>query len=141
MRNPFVVSSITWHEVPLAIAIDQVNLIEEALNEHLDLAQYGQITGLAFIFIIKPESNTIHENHISYSRKRKEIVIQMRVGYDLVQKSALPTVMNLLCQQYVETITKALPLKKVPHFDCARFGKDVYELFLEKGWVMMGELA
>jgi hypothetical protein len=139
MRNPFVVSSITWHEVPLAIAIDQVNLIEEALNENLDLTKYGQIEGIAFVFIIKPEHNQIHENHISYSRKRKEISIQMRVGYELVQKSALPAVMHFLCQQYVETITKVLPVKKVPHFDCQAFGEDVGELFLEKGWLMVGE--
>jgi hypothetical protein len=34
MRDPFVVSSITWHEVPDAVAINNINLIEAALKNH-----------------------------------------------------------------------------------------------------------
>ena len=38
MRDPFVVSSITWHEVADAVAIDNINLLEDALRSHLKLS-------------------------------------------------------------------------------------------------------
>jgi hypothetical protein len=37
MRDPFVVSSITWHEVADEVAIDNINLLEDALRSHLKL--------------------------------------------------------------------------------------------------------
>ena len=52
MRDPFVVSSISWREVPLEVAIDNVVSIEELLKAKVQLSDYGDIAGVAFIYVI-----------------------------------------------------------------------------------------
>lgn len=141
MRDPFVVSSITWHEVADEIATDNINLIENALQANLKLSDYGDITGIAFIYIIKHAENHIHEDHFSYSAKQKEVSTQMRLSYDEVQKSTPEEVLHLMAAKYVDTMREWLPKKKVANFDWQRFVKDVQDLFERQGWLKALEVA
>lgn len=135
MRDPFVVSSITWHEVSDAVATDNINLIEDALQAHLKLSDYGSLSGVAFFFIIKRPENHLHEDRFSYSSKYKEITAQMRLPYTEVQASTPQEVLHMMAAKYIDTMQEWLPKKKVANFDWQRFVKDVQDLFEKQGWL------
>lgn len=135
MRDPFVVSSITWHEVSNEVAIDNINLIEEVLQKHLKLENYGDITGVAFIYIIELEESNTHQDGFAYRVKRKEIYTQMRLPYNEVQDSTPQEVLHLMAAKYVETMQEWLPKKKIKNFNWQRFVQDVQDLFERQGWL------
>jgi hypothetical protein len=141
MRDPFVVSSISWHEVTDAVAIDNINMIEDALQANLKLSEYGAITGVAFIYIIEHDDNHMHEDQFSYSAKRGEVSTQMRLSYDEVQKSTPEEVLHLMAAKYIDTMLEWLPKKKIANFDWQRFVKDVQDLFERQGWLQAIEVA
>jgi hypothetical protein len=135
MRDPFVVSSISWHEVADEVAIDNINLLEDALRSHLKLSDYGDIVGVAFVYIIEQSDNHTHEDSFSYRPKRKEIYTQMRLPYAVVQQSSPEEVLHMMAAKYVETMEEWLGKKKIPNFDAQRFVKDVQELFERQDWL------
>ena len=141
MRDPFVVSSISWHEVTDEVAIDNINLIEDVLQANLKLSEYGAITGVAFIYIIEHDDNDMHEDQFSYSAKRGEVSTQMRLSYDEVQKSTPEEVLHLMAAKYIDTMLEWLPKKKITNFDWQRFVKDVQDLFERQGWLQAMEMA
>lgn len=135
MRDPFVVSSVTWHEVPDEVAIDNINLIEAALKDHLKLSDYGEIVGIAFIYIIEQEDDHTHVDSFSYRPKRKEIYTQMRLPYAVVQQSSPEEVLHLMVAKYVDTMQEYLNKKKIRNFDAQHFIRDVKELFERLNWL------
>lgn len=139
MRDPFVVSSISWHEVSDQIAIHNINLIEDALQEHLKLENYGNITGIAFIYIITQPEDDMHEDGFAYRTKRKEIYTQMRLPYTEVQTSTPQEVLHMMAAKYLDTMQEWLPKKKVANFDWQRFVKDIQDLFEKQGWLQAVE--
>jgi hypothetical protein len=134
MRDPFVVSSISWREVPLEVAIDNVVRIEEILNAHLQLSDYGDIAGVAFIYVIEQEDD-FYQDGFSYRPKLKEIHVQIRLSYHEVQKATQQEVLHLMAAKYLETMLQWLPKKKIVHFDWKRFVQDVQDLFERQGWL------
>ncbi len=141
MRDPFVVSSISWHEVTDEVAIDNINQIEDVLQANVKLSEYGVITGVAFIYIIEHDDNHMHEDQFSYSVKRGEVSTQMRLSYDEVQKSTPEEVLHLMAAKYIDTMLEWLPKKKIANFDWQRFVKDVQNLFARQGWLQALEVA
>ena len=135
MRDPFVVSSVTWHEVPDEVAIDNINLIEAALKDHLKLSDYGEIVGIAFIYIIEQDDEHTHVDSFSYRPKRKEIYTQMSLPYAVVQQSSPEEVLHMMATKYVDTMQEYLSKKKIRNFDAQRFVKDVQELFERQNWL------
>ena len=134
MRDPFVVSSISWREVPLEVAIDNVVSIEELLKANLKLSDYGDIAGVAFIFVIEQEED-FYQDGFSYPPKLKEIHTQIRLPYHEVQKSTPQEVLHMMAAKYIETMLEWLPKKKIANFDWKRFVKDAQDLFERQGWL------
>lgn len=136
IRRPFVVTGIVWHEVKDKIAFENINVMEDILNEHLQMSDYGSgIVAIAFIFIAQQPTNTIHEESMTYRRKKKELSIQMKLPYELVERYEQPQVLQLMAATYLDTI-KDLPKLKIPDFDYQRFAKDVERLFEAQGWLV-----
>ncbi len=73
MRDPFVVSSVTWHEVPDEVAIDNINLIEEGRKDHLKLSDYGGIVGIAFHLHTTFAQDDDHTHVDSFSYRPKHV--------------------------------------------------------------------
>lgn len=134
MRDPFVVSSISWREVPLEVAIDNVVSIEELLKAKVQLSDYGDIAGVAFIYVIEQEED-FYQDGFSYRPKLKEIHTQMRLPYHEVQKSTPQEVLHMMAAKYIETMQQWLPKKKIANFDWKRFVKDVQDVFERQGWL------
>lgn len=136
IRRPFVISGIVWHEIGEKIAFHNSVIMEDALNEHLQLSNYGSgLVAIAFIFIAVQPTNTIHEEEMTYRRKKKELYIQMKLPYELVERYERPQVLQLMAATYLDTI-KDLPKLKIPDFDYQRFAKDVERLFEAQGWLV-----
>lgn len=136
MRAPFVVSSITWHEISNKLEFDNINKLEDVLNAQLQLSKYGNgVSGLAFIYIAVQPSNTIHEEMIRYSRKKKEIYIQKKLPFDLVSEYDKAQVLQLMAATYLHTLDE-LKQKNIPDFDLSRFQQDVRQLFEAQGWLV-----
>lgn len=135
MRDPFVVSSISWHEVPLKMIIDNIVGIEGLLKANLELNDYGDIIGIAFIYIIEQEEEDSHKDSFSYRPKHKELHVQMRLLYEEVQKSTPQEVLHLMAVKYLDTMQEWLPKKKIKNFDWQRFVQDVQHLFERQGWL------
>lgn len=139
MRDPFVVSSISWREVPLEVAIDNVVSIEEKLKANVRLSDYGDIAGVAFIYVIEQEDDFYHDG-FSYRPKLKEIHTQIRLSYQEVQKSTQQEVLHMMAAKYIETMQQWLPKKKIANFDWKRFVNDVQDLFERQGWLAAVEV-
>jgi len=57
--------------------------IEDALNQHLQLSNYGTgITKLFFVFIAVPPENTFHESKIKYSEAERHLEIALKLDYE-----------------------------------------------------------
>ena len=134
MRDPFVVSSISWREVPLEVAIDNVVSIEDLLKAKVQLSDYGDIAGVAFIYVIEQEED-FYQDGFSYRPKLKEIHAQMRLPYHEVQKSTPQEVLHMMAAKYIETMQQWLPKKKIANFDWKHFVQDVQDLFERQGWL------
>jgi len=140
MYQPFVITCITWPEVADKVAYTNTQLLRETLNSQLDLSSYGDLQGIAFVYIVTPPEDVIHQETFSYSRKKKELYIEMRLPYKEVMNRSLPEVLQLMAAKYLQTLEEYLPKKKVPHFDQARFIADVRDLFEREAW-LQGAMA
>lgn len=142
MYAPFVVSGILEAGVADKIGIPNTNLLEDALNQNLSLSNYGSgLIGIAFIYIATPPVDEIHEECFTYSRKKKELFIQMRLPYNVVEQASTTDALHLMASCYLETLRERLPLKKVADFDHLRFMQDVQRLFELEGWLEVPEVV
>lgn len=134
MRDPFVASSITWREVPLEVAIDNVVGIEAVLKTNIQLRNYGDLAGVPFIYVIEQEED-FYKDRFSYRIKDKEIHAQMCLPYAEVLASTPQEVLHMMAAKYIDTMQEWLPKKKIANFDWQRFVKDVQNLFEKQGWL------
>lgn len=142
MYAPFVISGILEEAIANKIAIANTNRLANVLNEHLVLSNYGTgVLGIAFIYISTAPEDEIHQECFSYSRKNKELFIQMRLSYEAVKNGSLPEALQLMATSYLQTMQHKLPIKKIPNFDPARFVEDVQRLFEAEGWLRVAEMV
>lgn len=141
MYAPFVISGIVWHELSDKIAIVNTNALKDVLNGHLQLDTYGALSGIAFIYIVTQPDDEIHEECFSYSRKNKELYIQMRLPYAEVQSASTPEVLHMMAAKYLQTMQEWLPKKKIPNFNHSRFVADLQDLFERQGWLQVAEVV
>jgi len=142
MYAPFVISGILEEAIANKIAIANTNRLANALNEHLVLSNYGTgVLGIAFIYIATAPEDEIHQECFSYSRKNKELFIQMRLSYEAIKNGSIPDTLQLMAASYLQTMQHKLPIKKIPNFDQARFVEDVQRLFEAEGWLRVVEMV
>lgn len=142
MRNQFVISGILEDDqVGDKLAFNNVVILEKVLSEYLKLSNYGDVVGIAFIFMVTTPGDSIHEEEFTYRPKKKEIYIQMRLPYQEVENASETEVLHLMAAKYLQTLQKHLPKKKIAHFDSARFTQDVQHLFEQQGWLASVEAA
>jgi hypothetical protein len=141
MYASFVISSIADDdEVGKKVETDL--LIHEFLNKHLKLSAYGEgLTGIAFVYIVTPPIDAIHEEEIIYSAQKKELYIEMRLPYEKVATASEAEVLQLMAQKYLQAFQEKSLWKKLKGFDCEGFSRDVQRLFEEREWLKVVELV
>ncbi len=134
---PFKFTSITWHEVGDKIDFDNLNTLEEVVNVHLRLAEYGNnITSIYFIFVALQSPALLHPEGVTYSKKNHGIFMQIHLPFHLVEQYNKAQVMQLMASFYLNAMRTHLPKLRIPDFDYQRFIQDVEALFEEKGWLV-----
>jgi hypothetical protein len=137
MYAPFVISGILEENITDKVAFTNANLLEDTLNAHLKLENYGEgVKGIAFLFIVTAPADTIHVESFRYRKKDQEMHIQMRLPYATVESMRVEDVLPLMAKKYLDTMREKLPSKHIPGFDWAHFTADLQDLFERKGWLM-----
>lgn len=133
---PFKFTTIAWHEVGGKIAFDNLIQLENAINERITLANYGNnITSIFFIFVADHPPVRLHPERVEYNKKKHDIFMRLHLPYDLVEKYNEAQVMQLMASFYLNAMETHLPQLRIPDFDYQRFVADVGALFEEKGWM------
>ncbi|AEE49474.1 hypothetical protein [Haliscomenobacter hydrossis] len=141
MYAPFVISSIA-DEDEVGKKVETDLLIQEFLNQHLKLSTYGEgLTGIAFVYIVTPPIDVIHQDEIIYRAKKKELYIEMRLSYEKVVAASDAEVLQMMAQKYLQTFQDKSLWKKLKGFDCKGFSRDVQRLFEEQEWLKVVELV
>ena len=131
----FFFTSITWREVSDKVVFPNLDVIRQALNAHLSLSNYGTgVKEIAYIFVALRPSNTLHSESLSYSKIKKEVFIQKKLPYELVEAYSESDVLSLMAVAYLQSL-QDLSKRKIVDFDGQRLYTDVQQLFAEKGWL------
>ena len=130
------ISSVTWHEVDKKVVFPNLDLIENALNINIKLERYGTgIKEIAYVFVAVRPVNTIHGETLRYYKAKKEVFIQKKLPYELVEAYEAPQVLHLMAQTYLQSLRELVAKRKIEDFDGARLMADVPALFAEQGWL------
>jgi len=141
-QRQFKMTSMTWHEMGDKIDFNNLLDLKYALNERLNLADYGNnITSIFFIFVAMRPPVRFHPERVEYNKKKHDIFMRLHLPFDLVEQYDKAQVMQLMAAFYLNAMTTHLPTLCIPGFDYQRFIQDVKGLFEEKGWVKVkGEM-
>ena len=131
----FRFTSITWHELPLEKALDDVKTVEKMLKDNLNLKNYGdEIDYVFFIFVIIFPHNINHPEHHRFYRQKRYLDFQLKLDYFEVMAATPEEVRAMMATLFLNSILlyKKMRLK---NFDYARFYADVKSLFEKNGLV------
>jgi hypothetical protein len=135
MYAPFVISGILEESVTDKVAYTNTHALRTVLNGSLQLGDYGDITGIAFIFIVTSPDDAIHTEMFRFNRAKKTLEVHMRLPFEAVESASQSEVLHMMAQKYLQTMQERLPKKKIPHFDWERFVNDLRQLFEKQGWL------
>jgi len=130
----FRFTGIVWHEMPKGQTIDNYNYLEELLNTHLNLKNYGDEFDYIFFVFLIDLPNTIHTEHHRFYRQKRHLDFQLKLDYFEVIAATPEEVKAMMATLFLNSILlyKKMRLK---NFDYARFYADVKSLFEKNGLV------
>ena len=135
----FFFTSITWHEVSDKVVFPNLNLIREALNQNISLCSYGTgIHEIAYIFVAIRPTNTLHGEMMRYYKAKKEVFIQKKLPFELVEAYTESEVLSLMGNSYLQSLQDLIK-RKISDFDTKQLHTDVQKLFQTKGWLNVVE--
>ena len=131
----FFFTSITWHEVSDKVVFPNLDLIRQSLNQNISLRSYGTgIQEIAYIFVAIRPTNTIHGEMMRYYKAKKEVFIQKKLPFELVEAYSEAEVLPLMANTYLQSL-QDLTKRKISDFDSKQLYTDVQQLFEAKGWL------
>lgn len=112
--------------------------LEDALNT-LTLSKYGNgIKTLKFIPMVLSPENRIHEEEIEYSRRKRELNIQLKLDYQEVINAGLVGFLPLVGQLLLRAIDES-PQQRIKDFNWSAFRQDIENLLSANGWLLSVE--
>ncbi len=130
----FRFTSITWHELPLEKALDDVKAVEKLLKGNLNIQNYGdEIDYLFFIFIIDLP-NSIHKEGYRFYRQKRHLDFQLKLDYFEVLAATPEDVKAMMANLFLNSILLYKKMR-MKNFDSQRFYADVKSLFEKNGLV------
>ena len=131
-KKSFILNTIHWHEIA-----DKLNVlpIEQALNEHIDLSNYGTgVRRIYFTYIAVRPTNTIHENEARYLAKSKTLDLSLQLSYEHVLTAEPARVLHMMAALFLVSID-LYERFRIKEFDEENFRQDVRNLFEQRGWI------
>lgn len=135
----FYFTSITWHEVSDKVVFTNLNVIRQSLNQNISLRSYGTgVHEIAYVFVALRPTNTLHGEMMRYYKTKKEVFIQKKLPFELVEAYSETEVLNLMANTYLQSLEDLIK-RKISDFDTKQLCTDVQQLFLTKGWLNVVE--
>lgn len=131
----FFFTSITWHEVSDKVVFPNLDSIRQSLNQNISLRSYGTgVHEIAYIFVAIRPTNTLHGEMMRYYKAKKEVFIQKKLPFELVEAYSEAEVLTLMANTYLQSL-QDLTKRKISDFDSKQLYTDVQQLFEAKGWL------
>ena len=138
--DEFWFSSITWHEVNDQVNYPNLNSIRQTIKSKLSLSNYGSgVKEIGYIFVAQLPSNSIHGETLRFYKAKKEVFIQKKLPYELVEAYESPKVLHMMAATYLQSLQDLASKRKIEDFDATRLVADVRALFAEQGWLASTE--
>ena len=135
----FFFTAITWHEVSAKIISTNLDLIRQSLNQNISLRSYGTgVHEIAYIFVALRPTNTLHGEMVRYYKAKKEVFIQKKLPFELVEAYSEAEVLTLMVNTYLQSLHD-LSKRKISDFDSKQLCSDVQQLFQAEGWLTVLE--
>lgn len=135
----FFFTAITWHEVSAKIISTNLDLIRQSLNQNISLRSYGTgVHEIAYIFVAIRPTNTLHGEMVRYYKAKKEVFIQKKLPFELVEAYSEAEVLPLMANTYLQSLQDLIK-RKISDFDTKQLYTDVQQLFQTKGWLNVVE--
>ena len=135
-KTNFEITTVSWHEVEGKI--DDV-LLEDTLNEHLSLSDYGSgIEKIFFVFVSVQPDNNLHQNEVQYDSVNKKISLKLNLSYPHLKTANKNDVSKMMASLFLKSIDLYEELE-IPEFAKGKFYNDVENLFFRKGWLVFQE--
>lgn len=134
------ISGRLWHEIYPKMDIAPFIF---ALHEGIDLTKYGEgLKKLYFTFLVMPPEDQVLAPYQHYSAKKQEADISVRMPYEAVVNAALPELVRLMEQAYLQGIERLKAYTAlVRGFDVEGLKRDVEKIFEKEGWYEMAAAA
>lgn len=131
----FFFTAITWHEVSAKIISTNLDLIRQSLNQAISLRSYGTgVHEIAYVFVALRPTNTLHGEMMRYYKTKKEVFIQKKLPFELVELYTESEVLSLMANTYLQSLQDLIK-RKISDFDTKQLYTDVQQLFQTKGWL------
>lgn len=135
----FFFTSITWHEVSDKVVFPNLDLIRQSLNQNISLRSYGTgVHEIAYIFVAVRPTNTLHGEMMRYYKAKKEVFIQKKLPFELIEAYSEAEVLPLMANTYLQSL-QDLTKRKISDFDTKQLHTDVQQLFQAQGWLNVVE--
>jgi hypothetical protein len=137
-KIPIWIGSIFWKD--LKDKAFSMLPVEEALNKALQLSDFGTgLQSIHFVPVAIRPTNQIHEEFMTYSGRKKQLIIQTRLNYEQVVNTPVeqfPHLVALTFYQFIDRYKK----HRIKDFDVEGFKKAVKKVFEDNGWLQKAEL-
>lgn len=127
MYAAFIISSIV-EDNPIGDKIDAHNVpwLEQVLNAQLQLSKYGTgLRGIALVFLGTGPEDVIHQEESTFDADKKELYIQLRLPYAVLEQATEAAVLGLMVRQYLQALRALGALEQLVDFDWEGLVRDV----------------
>lgn len=111
----------------------KVTVVEEALNKHLSLKDYGTaIQELRFTAVIMPPGDTLHPDDTRYASRLHRLSLWRNLDYQPAIDASEEEFLQMVALAFLRTIHE-IPAHGIASFDPEAFYKDVTNALKEEG--------
>lgn len=131
--HPIDFGSIAWEEDSRIFG--NISEIADVLNDQIVLSRYGKdVLSIFFVPMGLQPDDDFHPEKVSYSPKRKELDIRLKLDYARMKKASGPEFLRMVAQLFLSAIDR-FPVNRLKDFDVSAFKEDVARIFREKGYL------
>ena len=128
---PIWIGSVTEAEIGEKAAAPR--RIEDLLNEHLRLSDYGTaLAELRFVFVVLPLENERHPDDARYATRPHRLTIWRRLDYDRAREASEEELLQMVTEKFLAAIQE-IPDFNIASFDHEAFHRDVTRVLEGEG--------
>ena len=113
----------------------KVTALQEALNKHLSLKDYGAgIQELRFIAVVMPKDDTLHPDDTRYASRLHRLSLWRKLDYEQAIETSEEGFLQMVALAFLKTISEISSLG-ITRFNSDAFYKDAAQALKEEGYL------